>query len=42
MGEVYRGTDTKLNWQVALKTLPARFVGDPDRLTPVRVKPILS
>ena len=33
MGDVYRARDTKLNRQVALKILSARFAGDPDRLT---------
>ena len=33
MGQVYQATDTKLNRQVALKILSARFAGDPDRLT---------
>ena len=32
MGEVYRATDTKLNWQIALKTLPEAFAADPDWL----------
>ena len=31
MGQVYRGTDTKLNCQVALKILPEAFASDPDR-----------
>jgi serine/threonine protein kinase len=32
MGEVYRGRDTKLNRDVALKILPDAFATDPDRL----------
>jgi Tol biopolymer transport system component len=32
MGEVYRGHDTKLNRDVALKVLPDSFASDPDRL----------
>ena len=32
MGEVYRGRDSRLNRDVALKVLPAAFTGDPDRL----------
>ena len=32
MGEVYRGTDTKLKRQVAIKVLPAALTTDPDRL----------
>ena len=31
MGQVNRGTDTKLNRQVALKILPEAFASDPDR-----------
>ena len=30
-GEVYRATDTKLRWDVAIKILPADFTGDPER-----------
>jgi serine/threonine protein kinase len=33
MGEVYRGRDTKLGRDVAVKALPAHFVHDADRLT---------
>jgi serine/threonine-protein kinase len=32
MGEVYRGRDSRLNRDVALKVLPAAFANDPDRL----------
>jgi serine/threonine protein kinase len=32
MGEVYRGRDTRLERDVALKVLPAAFSSDPDRL----------
>jgi eukaryotic-like serine/threonine-protein kinase len=32
MGEVFRGTDTKLGRDVALKLLPAAFAADPERL----------
>ena len=32
MGEVYRAQDTKLQREVAIKTLPAGFAQDPDRL----------
>jgi len=31
MGEVYRARDTKLDRQVAIKTLPETFTSDPDR-----------
>jgi len=36
MGEVYRGRDTTLNRDVALKVLPAAFSLDPDRLARFR------
>jgi serine/threonine protein kinase len=32
MGEVYRGRDTKLGRDVAIKILPSSFAADPDRL----------
>jgi len=32
MGEVYRARDTKLNREVAIKTLPEAFSLDPDRV----------
>ena len=28
MGQVYQATDTKLNWQVALKILPEAFASE--------------
>src|SRR5262249_12168346 len=36
MGEVFRACDTKLNRDVALKTLPDHFALDPDRLARFR------
>src|SRR2546423_14585300 len=32
MGEVYRACDTRLHRDVAIKTLPAAFAADPDRM----------
>ena len=32
MGQVYRGTDTTLGRQVAIKILPEAFAADPERL----------
>ena len=32
MGEVYRGADTKLGREVALKVLPAEMASSPERL----------
>src|SRR5882672_4523003 len=32
MGEVYRGTDTRLGRDVAIKVLPQSVTSDPDRL----------
>jgi serine/threonine protein kinase len=32
MGEVYRGRDSRLKRDVAIKVLPALFAGDPERL----------
>src|SRR5499427_9048472 len=32
MGAVYRGTDTKLNRDVAIKVLPDIFAADPERM----------
>jgi Tol biopolymer transport system component len=32
MGEVYRGRDTRLNRDVAIKIIPEELAGDPDRL----------
>jgi serine/threonine protein kinase len=38
IGEVFRAHNTKLNRDVALKTLPDAFVNDPDRLGPVHAR----
>ena len=32
MGEVYRGRDTRLSREVAIKVLPAGLASDPERL----------
>jgi serine/threonine-protein kinase len=32
MGEVYRGVDTRLNRQIAIKVLPAGYASDPERV----------
>ena len=32
MGEVYRGRDTKLDREIAIKVLPAALARDPERL----------
>ena len=36
MGEVYRAHDSKLGRDVAIKTLPSEFAGDPERLARFR------
>lgn len=36
MGEVYRARDSKLGRDVAIKTLPYEFAGDPERLARFR------
>ena len=36
MGEVYRALDTGLGREIALKTLPASFTGDPERIARFR------
>jgi serine/threonine protein kinase len=38
MGEVYRARDTKLDREVALKTLPDDLAGQPRRLTRLRTE----
>src|SRR4051812_21156323 len=43
MGEVYRGRDTRLNRDVAIKILPPAFASDPDRLARFkREAPVLA
>ena len=36
MGEVFRGTDTKLGRAIALKVLPVAMARDPERLRALR------